>query len=65
MDLIGVPYQLIIGPRGLKAGEVELKTRATGKREILSLDAAIAFLEAKGAGRQSGAIPDVETGESV
>lgn len=43
-DLIGVPWQLIIGPRGLKAGEVELKDRATGERETLSPDAAVAKL---------------------
>ncbi|MEL6751747.1 MAG: proline--tRNA ligase [Pseudomonadota bacterium] len=40
-DLIGVPWQLIIGPRGLKDGEVELKHRATGERESLSPEAAI------------------------
>jgi prolyl-tRNA synthetase len=41
MDLIGVPFQLIIGPRGLANGEVELKDRAKGSRDTLSLDAAI------------------------
>jgi prolyl-tRNA synthetase len=41
MDLIGLPWQLIIGPRGLKDGRVELKRRATGEREELSLDAAL------------------------
>jgi prolyl-tRNA synthetase len=41
MDLIGVPFQLIIGPRGLANGEVELKDRANGSRDTLSLDAAI------------------------
>jgi len=40
-DLIGVPYQLIVGPRGLKAGEVEIKHRATGERETLPLGAAV------------------------
>ena len=29
-DLIGLPWQLIVGPKGVKAGEVELKERATG-----------------------------------
>ena len=42
MDLIGLPWQLTIGPRGVKAGTVELKHRATGEREELSLDAAFA-----------------------
>ncbi len=41
MDLIGIPHQLIIGPKGLADGTVELKDRATGERQILSLDAAI------------------------
>ena len=44
MDLIGIPWQLIIGPKGLADGTVELKNRATGEREVLSLDAALAKL---------------------
>lgn len=44
MDLIGVPYQLIVGPKGLKAGEVEVKYRKTGERYNLSPDAAVARL---------------------
>ena len=46
MDLIGLPWQLVIGPRGLKAGTVELKNRASGEREELSLDSALARLSA-------------------
>ncbi len=41
-DLIGLPWQLIVGPRGVAAGEVELKNRRTGERENLSMAAAIA-----------------------
>ena len=41
MDLIGLPWQLIIGPRGVSNGVVELKRRATGERQGLSLDAAL------------------------
>jgi prolyl-tRNA synthetase len=41
MDLIGLPTQVIIGPRGVAAGEVEIKDRATGERETLSIEAAI------------------------
>jgi len=44
MDLIGIPYQLIVGPKGLKQGEVEVKCRKTGTRETLSPDAAVAWL---------------------
>ena len=40
-DLIGLPWQLIVGPRGLKAGEVELKNRASGERESLTMEAAM------------------------
>lgn len=47
MDLIGIPWQLIIGPKGLAEGTVELKRRATGEREVLSLDAALDKLTTK------------------
>jgi len=40
MDLIGLPWQAIVGPRGAAAGKIELKNRRTGQREELSLDAA-------------------------
>jgi len=42
MDLIGLPWQIIVGPRGVKSGVVEIKERRTGERQELSLDAAIA-----------------------
>ena len=38
MDLIGVPYQVVVGPRGLKDGQVEIKTRRTGEKVLCSLD---------------------------
>lgn len=41
MDLIGLPWQLIVGPRSLKAGEVELKERATGARHSLTFESAL------------------------
>ena len=46
MDLIGLPWQLIVGPKGLKSGEVEIKRRASGERETLSPDAAVTRLVA-------------------
>jgi prolyl-tRNA synthetase len=46
MDLIGLPWQLVIGPRGVRQGVVELKERATGARAELSADAAVARLAA-------------------
>jgi prolyl-tRNA synthetase len=44
MDLIGLPWQLIVGPKGLANGVVELKRRATGEREELNLESALARL---------------------
>ena len=44
MDLIGVPEQLVIGPRGIAAGTVEIKDRRSGARQELSVDAALARL---------------------
>ncbi len=42
MDLIGLPWQIIIGPKGLDKGVVELKRRATGERVELSVEDALA-----------------------
>ncbi|MGB3415661.1 MAG: proline--tRNA ligase [Mesorhizobium sp.] len=36
-DLIGLPWQVIVGPRGVAAGEVEIKNRKTGERETVPL----------------------------
>jgi len=44
MDLIGLPWQVIVGPRGVVAGTVELKRRSTGEREELSIESALARL---------------------
>ncbi|HEX6784632.1 MAG TPA: proline--tRNA ligase [Sphingomicrobium sp.] len=46
MDLIGLPWQVIVGPRGIAAGTVELKRRSTGEREELSIESALARLNA-------------------
>ena len=46
MDLIGLPWQVIIGPRGIAGGTVELKRRATGEREEISAESALARLTA-------------------
>ena len=37
MDLIGLPWQVIIGPRGLKEGQVEVKNRATDQKQSVPL----------------------------
>ena len=44
MDLIGLPYQIVVGPRGAKSGEVEIKTRRGGAKESLPTDAGITKL---------------------
>ena len=44
MDLIGLPWQIILGPRGIASGTVELKNRRTGEKLELSPDAVVARL---------------------
>ncbi len=46
MDLIGLPWQLVVGPKGVKAGVVELKNRRSGEKQELSIDSALARLTA-------------------
>jgi len=46
MDLIGLPWQLIIGPRGLAQGIVELKNRASGDKQEVSIESALERLTA-------------------
>jgi prolyl-tRNA synthetase len=41
MDLIGLPWQVIVGPKGIANGQVELKSRKTGERQELPLEAAL------------------------
>ena len=41
MDLIGLPWQLIVGPRGVAAGTVELKERRSGARQDVPVEAAL------------------------
>jgi len=43
-DLIGVPYQVVIGPKGLAAGQYEIKKRSDGSRENLSPAATLDLL---------------------
>ena len=46
MDLIGLPWQLVVGPRGIANGKVELKRRRTGERVEMSIDEAMNRLAA-------------------
>ncbi len=43
-DLMGLPWQIIVGPRAAAIGNVELKRRASGEREELPLEAALGKL---------------------
>ena len=45
-DLLGYPWQAVVGPRGAAAGRVELKRRATGEKLELSMQDAIARVKA-------------------
>lgn len=41
MDLIGLPTQIIVGPKNAGENQVEIKDRKTGEKEILSVESAI------------------------
>ena len=44
MDLIGLPWQAVIGPRGAATGEIEVKNRKNGHKQTLDFEAACALL---------------------
>ena len=44
MDLIGLPWQVTLGPRGLKNGIVEIKDRNSGEKHEVPLDNAVSFV---------------------
>src|SRR5215469_8794390 len=46
MDLIGLPDQLVIGPRGVAAGTIEMKHRRSGERRDVSIETALDLLTA-------------------
>ena len=41
MDLIGIPWQIIVGPRGMATGVVEVKRRKTGEIQGMSTTEAL------------------------
>ncbi len=41
MDLIGLPFQVVVGPKGLAENTIEVKTRADGTRQSIPLDGAV------------------------
>ena len=44
-DLIGIPYQIILRPRGLKEGQAAVPPRKSGERESLPIGSAVARLK--------------------
>ena len=45
MDLIGLPWQVVVGPRGAAGDMVELKDRKTGSKEELSREEFLALAD--------------------
>jgi prolyl-tRNA synthetase len=41
MELIGLPWQLVVGPRSLAEGMVEVRNRRSGERQELAIEAAL------------------------
>ena len=41
MDLIGLPWQIVVGPKGVAEGKIELVYRSTGEATLLSLEEVI------------------------
>ncbi|AFO88028.1 proline--tRNA ligase [Phaeobacter inhibens] len=54
MDLIGLPWRITVGPRGLKNGVVELTSRRSGESEELSPEAAVQKIVEIYANHQTG-----------
>ena len=46
-DLIGIPWQILVGPKGLAEGKVEIKKRADGSREMMSVEDASRHFQTK------------------
>jgi prolyl-tRNA synthetase len=56
MDVIGLPWQVILGPRGVSAGRVELKNRRTGERQEVSEEDAVNIILRSGLSPESRAM---------
>jgi prolyl-tRNA synthetase len=50
MDLIGLPWQMVVGPKGVAAGEIEIKNRRTGERSTAPFQKVLDGLAAKAGG---------------
>ena len=47
MDLIGIPHRLVLGDRGLDAGEIEYKGRRDAENQMIALDGVVDFIQKK------------------
>jgi prolyl-tRNA synthetase len=47
MDLIGIPYRIVVGDRGLKTGEVEFKHRRDEKATNVAIDDVVQHVRKK------------------
>ena len=47
MDLLGIPWQIVAGPRGLEKGTVEMKNRRTGEKQELSIESSLSQMTKK------------------
>jgi prolyl-tRNA synthetase len=64
-DLIGIPWQILVGPKGLAEGKVELKCRADGSRELLIAADAIDRLAGSGIRDQGSGMLRVDASTSL
>jgi prolyl-tRNA synthetase len=55
-DLIGIPWQILVGPKGLAEGKVELKCRADGSRDLMTSADAIERLSGPGISHRGSVI---------
>ena len=54
MDLIGIPWQIVVGPRGLEQGRVEVKHRKSGKTVEISPQNAVEMVRQRDGLNQMG-----------
>ena len=44
-DLLGMPVQVIVGEKGLKNNQLEIKVRKTGERTMVALDGVVGHVK--------------------
>jgi prolyl-tRNA synthetase len=47
MELIGIPYRIVIGERGLKEGNIEYQGRRDDNSQIIPLEGVVDFLKSR------------------